>query len=345
MMNHKNRRLLQNISVAILIILGIWWITAQFTSFTRSTYTDNAQVRQQIVPVNGRIQGFIKKIYFDEYSRVKKGDTLVLIEDTEFRLRLAQANADLQNATSGKNAMSTAISTTHNNLSVSDAAIAEVEALLKNAEKEYHRYRQLLDDEAVTRQQFENVETNYIALKAKHNMLLRQKQSTALTSREQSYRLGQNDAGIDVARAAKELAELNLSYTVITAPCDGYTSRKTIQEGQLVQPGQTLLKLIDTSDVWVIANYKETQTVGMNIGDCVRIEVDAIPDVVFSGYIESISQATGAQYSVVPQDNATGNFVKVEQRVPVKIRFSDENSTEDMAKLRAGLNVECKVID
>lgn len=345
MMNHKNRRLLQNAGVTILIISGVWWVILQFSSFSHSSFTDNAQVRQQIVPVNSRITGFIKQICFDEYSQVKKGDTLVIIEDTEFRLRLAQANADLQNAASGKDAMNTAISTTRNNLSVSDAALAEVKALLDNAEKEYIRYRQLLHEEAVTQQQFENIETNYSALKAKYDMLSRQKQSTALISQEQAHRLDQSNAGVEVAKTAIELAELNLSYTIITAPCDGYTSRKNIQEGQLVQPGQKLLNIVDTNDVWVIANYKETQTAYMNIGDKVEIIVDAIPDVTFIGNIVSISQATGAQYSVIPQDNASGNFVKVEQRIPVKIRFSSDNKIEDMARLRAGLNVECKVTD
>lgn len=345
MMNHKNRRLLQNISVAILIIAGVLWIVSQFTSFTHSKFTDNAQVRQQIVPINSRIQGFIKEIRFDEYTPIKTGDTLVIIEDTEFKLRLAQAKADLQNATSGKNAMETNISTINNNLSVSDAAIEEIKVLMLNAEKEYNRYKQLYEDNAVTRQQYENIETNYAALKAKYDRLTRQKHSTALSGKEQTHRLGQSDAGVDVALAAIELAELNLSYTVITAPCDGYTSRKNIQEGQLIQPGQTLLSIVDTKDVWIIANYKETQTAYMNVGDKVRIDVDAIPGVTFIGDIVSISQATGAQYSIIPQDNASGNFVKVEQRIPVKIRFSKENPEQDMKKLRAGLNVECKIID
>lgn len=345
MMNHKNRRLLQNIGVAVLIILGVAWVVYQFSGFGVSSYTDNAQVRQQIVPVNSRIQGFIKEIRFDEYTPVKKGDTLIIIEDTEFRLRLAQARADLQNATSGKSAMTTAISTTQNNLAVSDAALEEVKALLSNAERELRRYEKLLAEDAVTQQQYDAVETNYIALKAKYDMLSRQKQSTALVSQEQTHRLGQNDAGIEVATAAIELAELNLSYTVITAPCDGYTSKKSVQVGQLVQPGQTLLTIVDTADVWVIANYKETQTVEMSVGDKVEMEIDAIPGVMFMGEIVSISQATGAQYSVIPQDNATGNFVKVEQRIPVKIRFTRDNDSIAMRRLRAGLNVECNVID
>lgn len=344
MINQKNRRLLQNVGVIILIIFGLWWVISQFIKFNINTFTDNAQIKQHIVPVNSRIPGFIKEIRFDEYTKVSKGDTLVIIEDSEFRLRVAQAHADLQNAMSGKSAMSTAISTTQNNLTVSDAAIKEVEALLNNAQKDYERYQQLLNDEAVTRQQFETIETKYLSLKAKYEMLSRQRQSTSLIGQEQSHRLGQNEAGIELAKAAIDLAELNLSYTIITAPCDGYTSRKSIQEGQLVQPGQTLLSIVDSNDVWVIANYKETQTSKMAIGQRVNIEVDAIPGVTFKGIIESISQATGAQYSIIPQDNATGNFVKVEQRIPIKISFSEDNKPEDMARLRAGLNVECEVI-
>ena len=345
MINQKNRRLLQNVGVIILIIFGLWWVISQFIKFNINTFTDNAQIKQHIVPVNSRIPGFIKEIRFDEYTKVSKGDTLVIIEDSEFRLRVAQAHADLQNAMSGKSAMSTAISTTQNNLTVSDAAIKEVEALLNNAQKDYERYQQLLNDEAVTRQQFDAIETKYLSLKAKYEMLSRQRQSTTLIGQEQSHRLGQNEAGIELAKAAIDLAELNLSYTIITAPCDGYTSRKSIQEGQLVQPGQTLLSIVDSNDVWVIANYKETQTSKMTIGQRVNIEVDAIPGVTFKGIIESISQATGAQYSIIPQDNATGNFVKVEQRIPIKISFSEDNKPEDMARLRAGLNVECEVIE
>ncbi len=344
MINQKNRRLLQNVGVILLIIFGLWWVVSQFIKFNVSTFTDNAQVRQQIVPVNSRISGFIKEIRFNEYTQVKKGDTLVIIEDTEYRLRVAQAYSDLQNATSGKDATSSAISTTQNNLSVSDAALAEVKALLENAERDYERYSQLLADDAVTQQQYDAIKTKYFSLKAKYDVVLKQKQSTALVCEEQTHRLNQSDAGIELAKSAVELAELNLSYTIITAPCDGYTSRKSIQTGQLVQPGQLLLSIVDSEDVWVIANYKETQTSKMEVGQSVDIYVDAVPDVTFTGKIVSISQATGAQYSVIPQDNASGNFVKVEQRIPVKIAF-DNNTPENMSKLRAGLNVECEVIE
>lgn len=342
-MNRRTKKIVINTAIIIVLITGFIWVCSRFIHLGSVEYTDNAQVRQYIVPVNSRVQGFIKEIRFDEYQQVHKGDTLVIIEDVEYRLHLAQAEANWQNTMAGKNVMGTTISTTRNNLSVSDASIEEVRVLLANAKKDYNRYKSLLAKEAVTQQQFDGVKTNYEAMKAKYEMMVRQKHSTALVKKEQTQRLDQNDAAIAVAEAALELARINLSYTVITAPCDGVTSRKTIQEGQLVQPGQTLLSVVDESEVWVIANYRETQTSHIAEGMPVEIEVDAVPGVTYKGRVEAMSKATGAQYSIIPQDNSAGNFVKVEQRVPVKIAFTGENKPEDMKKLRAGLNVECEV--
>lgn len=331
-------------TVILFIAFGFAWIGYKFIGFTSSTYTDNAQVYQRLVPVNSRVQGFVKEVYFDDYVKVCKGDTLALVEDTDFRLRLAQAQAHLKNALSGKDAAVTAASTSVNDITVTDAALAEVEALLANAKRDFDRYAILLRQEAVTRQQYDAVETGYLALKAKRDMLMRQKGSTGLVARQQSHRVGQNEAEIGAARAAVELAELHLSYTVITAPCDGYTSRRSIQPGQLLQPGQTIVSVVDTDDTYVIANYKETQTARMRVGDTVSIEVDAVPGVRYQGVIETISNATGSRYSPIPQDNSTGNFVKVEQRIPVKIRFARDTPQQDIERLRAGMNVECKVI-
>ena len=343
-MKQKTRRALQNIGVVILILLGFAWIGFKFIGFTSSTYTDNAQVYQRIVPVNSRIQGFVKEVRFDDFTPVHKGDTLVIIEDADFRLQLAQANANLQNATAGKEAASSAVSTSNNDVRVNDAAIAEVKVLLANAKRDLDRYAALLRQESVTQQQYDAVETNYLALQAKYETLTRQKNSTGLVAQQQTHRLGQNTAGLEAAEAAVELARLNLSYTIITAPCDGFTSRRGIQPGQLVQPGQALLSIVDTTATWVIANYKETQTSRMAIGDSVAIEVDAVPGVKYRGVIETISNATGAKYSPMPQDNSTGNFVKVEQRIPVKIRFVNAGEASDMSRLRSGMNVECKVL-
>ncbi len=342
-MKQKTRRRWQNIGVIFLICLGIAWVIYQFSDFTFSTYTDNAQVRQLIVPVNSRVQGYVEDVRFDDFTPVKKGDTLVVIDNSEYVLRLAQARADLANALSGKQAMNSAIVTTNNNVNVNAAAIAEAQAMLANAEKEVQRYSKLYEQEAVTQQQYDAIVTNYKALKAKCDMLANQKRSTRLTGEEQTVRLGQNDAMIELAESQVALAELNLSYCTILAPCDGYCSRKAIQEGQLVQPGQTLLSVVDTSDTWIIANYKEKQTSKMAVSDSVLITVDALPGVKFRGYISEISPATGAQFSPIPTDNSNGNFVKVQQRIPIKIKFASSNSPEQLARLRSGMNAECKV--
>lgn len=342
-MNKKTKKLAFNSIVVVLLAVAVGWVCSRFVHLGRVEYTDNAQVKQLIVPVNSRVQGFVKKVCFEEYRKVHKGDTLVLIDDAEFRFRLAQAEADYQNALSGKTVINSTINTTQNNIAVSDAGVQEAKIRLDNAEREYNRYKNLLSQDAVTKQQYDAMKTNYEALKARYELLLRQKQSAALVKQEQTRRLDQTEAGIQLAEAALEIARLNLSYTVITAPCDGTTGRKDIQEGQLVQPGQTIVDLVDGNDRWVIANYKETQTTHMVEGQPVEIEVDAIPGVAFKGIVKSISRATGASFSLMPQDNSAGNFVKVEQRIPVRIDFAKDNRPEDMERLRAGMNVECVV--
>ena len=339
----NKKRAIPNFFIALVLVGGISWVCGKFIHLENVEFTDNAQVKQHLTPVNTRVQGFIKKIYFEEYQPVKKGDTLVVIEDTEYRLKLAQAEADYKNAIAGKSAMHTTINTTQNNIFVTDAVIEEQRVRLKNAETDYKRYQELMKEEAVTPQQFDRVRTEYAATKAKYEQLLRQKQSSMLVKQEQTQRLEQNESEIKLAKAALELAKLNLSYTVICATTDGVTGRKDIHEGELVQAGQALVTLVDGTEKWVIANYKETQTTDMKRGQLVDMKVDAIPDIVYKGRIVSISDATGSFYSLIPQDNSAGNFVKVEQRIPVRIEFTDENTEENLQRLRAGMNVECYV--
>lgn len=167
--------------------------------------------------------------------------------------------------------------------------------------------------------------------------------SVEAVGREQNTRLGQNEAGIALAEAALDLARLNLSYTVITAPCSGVTGRKNIHVGQLVNPGQRIVDIVDESELWVVANYKETQIENIEPGAEVEIEVDAISGVVFKGVVRSLSRATGGSLSIMPQDNSSGNFIKIEQRIPVLIDFSEENDAEALARVGVGMNVECKV--
>ena len=334
-------RIVYNVVVLLIVAAGTYLVVDHFVHFGKGEYTDNATVQQHITPVNTRVSGFIKEIRFAEYQQVHKGDTLVIIEDSEFRLRLAQAEADLANALAGKQAVSTGIETTHQTMHVTNAGIEEARVQLDNARREDARYAQLLKDDAVTQQQYDQIHTAFLAAEARYAQAQRSLGTLQSTEKEQGHRLSQNAAGIDVARSAVELARLNLSYTVIVATADGVVGKKNIHEGQLVQPGQTMVDIVDNSDLWIVANYRETQLPNIQAGAVVKVEADAVPDVEFEGTVERISDATGSAFSLVPQDNATGNFVKVEQRIPVRIRLKNNAAIQ---RLRAGMNVECTVM-
>lgn len=341
MKNKKTIKRIYNVVIIALLVCAIGYVCSRFVHFGRVEYTNDARVQRHIAPVNTRVQGFISEIRFEEYQSVCKGDTLVIIDNSEHLYRLAQAQADLERAVSGKSADAASLRTTASNVSVADAGIQEAMVNLQNAESDYERYRALLAKDAVTRQQFEAVETRYKAAQARYNQVLRQKKSTELVGDELEGRLGQSEAGVNLAKAAVQLAKLNLSYTVIVAPCDGRIGRKDIHVGQLVQPGQLLAKVVDDSDVWIIADYRETQLEHILPGAEVKIKADAIPGVVYRGRVESISSATGSAWLGAPINNATGNFVKVEQRVPVRINIEGGGDT---SALKAGLNVETEVL-
>ncbi len=338
--NKKTVRLAYNIIIAVLLITGIAIVINKFVHFGNVEFTDNAHIEQHITPVNTRVPGFIKEIRFDEFQKVRKGDTLVIIEDAEFRLALAQARAGLANAQAGSSATGASISTTAANMDVTNSAVEEALVQMENAKREEDRFAALLKKDAVTRQQYDAVHTAYLSAKARYEAVNNQKSSLASVKNEQGHRLSQSRAGIEAARAAVEMAELNLSYTVIVATADGVIGRKDIHVGQLVNPGQTMCCIVDNSEKWVVANYRETQMPNIAVGSKVDITVDAVPGAKFEGEVERISDATGSAYSMIPQDNATGNFVKVEQRIPVRIKFA-KNAVSD--RLCAGMNVECEV--
>lgn len=340
-MDKKLLRTIYNIFVLVLLLIGAWLVVNHFVHFGDGEFTDNATVQQHITPVNTRVGGFIKEIRFNEYQPVHKGDTLVIIEDSEFRLQLAQAEANLQREMAGGEATTSGIGVTRQNMSVSDAGIDEARVRLDNARQDDQRYAQLLKADAVTQQQYDQIHTNYLAAKARYEQVVRSRATLNRVEQEQGHRLSQNKAAIDVAQAQINLARLNLSYTVITATADGVVGKKNIHVGQLVQPGQAMVDIVDNSELWVVVNYRETQLPGISLGAKVCIKADAVPDVEFEGTVERISDATGSAFSVIPQDNATGNFVKVEQRIPVRIRLEGDKSK--LAKLRAGMNVECTV--
>ncbi|WP_208644898.1 HlyD family secretion protein [Mucilaginibacter kameinonensis] len=340
--NRKN--IIVNCLLAICVIGAIGWGISTYFDLGREAYTDDAQVQEYINPVNVRIPGYIKKVRFEEHQFVKKGDTLVTIDDREYHIALEQAEASYSAAIAAKNVTSSTRTTTESNIGITEANIAASKARLWNARQNYIRYQSLLKDSAATQQQFDQVKTEYDALAAQTLALQKQRNTTTLSTNEVGTRITVNDADIKRAEAAVDLARLNLSYTVITAPYDGYTGRRNVEEGQLVQAGQNLLAFVRNNDKWVVANFRETQIGKIHIGDNVKITIDGFNDKILVGKVTAVSEATGASYSAIPVDNSTGNFVKVQQRIPVKIRLAaNENKKDDIELLKAGMNVEVRL--
>ncbi|MBQ8050018.1 MAG: HlyD family secretion protein [Bacteroidaceae bacterium] len=342
MEKHRIISLVYNTVIVCFLIAGAIIVFLQFAHFGHVEFTDNARVRQHITPQSTRVQGFIREIRFEEFQPVKKGDTLVVIEDAEFRLRLAQAEADLARAEQGSKATGSSIQTTETNITVTEAGIEEARAQMENARREDTRFGKLLSEDAVTQQQYDNVHTAYLTAKARYEQVQRSRAAQHMVKNEQRHHLSAANATLELARAAVDLARLNLSYCTIIATCDGVLGTKDIQEGQLVQPGQTMVNIVDGGEMWVEANYKESQLPHIQVGSKAVIKADAVPDVEYTGTVERISDATGSAFSLIPIDNATGNFVKVEQRVTVRISL-DGNDANLLSRLRAGYNVECKV--
>jgi len=348
---HKEPRrritiLIINSLLAVSAVLAIIWGISTYFNLDTEAYTNDAQVEEYINPVNVRIPGYIKEVRFEDHQHVKKGDTLVIIDDSEYKIALEQAEAAYLSAKAARNVTTSSKNTAESNVAITTENIGASKAKLWNAEQNFHRYENLLKDGAATQQQFDQVKTEYEALVDQTNALFKQRNTTNLTTNEVGKRVNVNDADIKRAKAAVDLAELNLSYTIITAPYDGVTGRRDIQEGQLVQPGQNLLYFVRNNDKWVVANYRETQIARLHIGQKVRLEIDGFDDKFMTGRIEAISEATGSSYSAIPLDNSTGNFVKVQQRIPVKIELTrQDNKQSDIDQLKAGMNVEVELIN
>jgi membrane fusion protein (multidrug efflux system) len=328
-----------NLIVFMIAVVGFYWLVTHYFHLNDENFTNSAQVEEFINPVNTRVPGYIKEIKYKEHEAVKKGDTLVILDERELLTQLAQAEAAYQNALASRNVTSSAVNTVSNNVNVANANIAGAKARLWNAEQNLNRYKNLLASEAVTRQQYDQMQTDYDATKAAYETLISQKNSASLATGETRSRLGVNDAEIKRTAALLDMAKINVSYAVITAPYDGIMGRRLINEGQLLQAGQQLGTIVLNDQKWITANFLESQMQRVKVGEKMNVTVDALGGQKFVGQVTAISAATGSKYSNVPVDNSTGNFVKVQQRIPVRIEFTSENKEEDLRNLRAGMNV------
>lgn len=320
----------------IILFGGLVWIVMIFWGFDQKTTTDDAQVEQYISSINVRASGYISEIRFTEHQYVHKGDTLLIIDNREHKIRLMEAEAALKDANAGKNVIGATLDRTENSVLVYDSSIDEIKARINKLRKDKSRFENLVKRNAATPIQLEQIETELIALEAKLESVKQQKRTANSSVTEVVNKQESVEAAILRATAAVEMARLNLSYTVVTAPCDGWLGRRALEVGQLVSAGQAITNILPDEQKWIIANYKETQIKNLSVGQNVNITIDAWPDDEFQGVITHISAATGSKYSMVPTDNSAGNFVKIQQRIPVRIDFVGL-SKENNRKLAAGM--------
>jgi membrane fusion protein, multidrug efflux system len=337
-----------------LIVLGVVIVGVGGWGYSKWSYgrthesTDNAQVEGHIVPIVAKVGGYVLSVKVDENAAVAQDAELVRLDDREYAVKLAQADADLAaaRATAGGRGVdgqaATMVRTASSQRDVGSAQVEAARAQLTKAQSDLVRAKELAAKQIISLAQLDAAQAMATAAEAQLQATSRQVSAatSGIANAEAGVRLAQ--ARLAAAEAARENAALQLSYTTITTPLSGTVSRKQVEVGQLVQAGQTLMSIVADSGVYVTANVKETQLSRVRAGQKVELEVDAYAGATVEGVVESISSATGAKFALLPPDNATGNFTKVVQRVPVRIRITKALGKE--RPLRPGMSVLANII-
>jgi len=336
----------------VLLLAGGFFGYTKYQHAQQHEETEDAQIDGNISPVIPRVSGYITDVRVKDNQHVKKGDTLLLMDDRDLKIKLEQAVAALEIAQSNLGVAQSATTTSQTNVTaaqtgelVADAQIEAARIKVKRATDDFNRYANLIQDHSITQQQYdqalaekETAEKQLLILQEQRKTAAAQTNVAASQSRTTGTQTNVANATIHQRQADVDAAKLNLSYAVIIAPTDGVVSKVGMQAGQYIQQGQSLFNVVLSNDVWVVANFKETQFDKMRIGQKVMVTADAFPGHKFEATLTSFSPATGSRFALLPPDNASGNFVKTVQRLPVKIEF---NSAADplVKELRPGMNV------
>src|SRR3984893_3805236 len=304
--------------------------------------SDDAYVRGDITPLSAKVEGYVRRVAVDDFERVKEGDLLVEIEDDDYRARAAQAEADLLGAKAAIENLKARKAAQHAQVAEAEDAIKATQADVERTRLEAARQRTLLATTFGTPQRVEQATAaaeRFAATLARNQAELdaQRSQLAVLDTQEAQLR-----ADVKAKQAALDLAKINLGYTRILAPVDGMVSERSVRDGQYVHAGSQVISVVPLDNVWVVGNYKETQLTHVAIGQRAEIRVDTFPGVVITAIVDSIAPASGAQFSLLPPDNATGNFTKVVQRIPVKLRIAPDNPLS--GKLRPGMSVIATIL-
>ena len=304
--------------------------------------TDDAYVRGDITPLSAKVEGYVRRVAVDDFERVKEGDLLIEIEDDDYRARVAQAEADLLGAEAAIGNLKARKTAQHAQVAEAEDAIKATQADVERTRLEAARQRTLLATTFGTRQRVEQADAaaeRFAATLARNQAQLeaQRRQLAVLDTQEAQLR-----ADVKAKQAALDLAKINLGYTRILAPVSGMVSERDVRHGQYVHAGSQVIAVVPLGNVWVLANYKETQLTHVAIGQRAEIRVDTFPGIVITAMVDSIAPASGSQFSLLPPDNATGNFTKVVQRIPVKLRIAPDNPLA--GKLRPGMSVIVTIV-
>jgi len=336
----KKRNPLVLIIVALVLLVGGYfgWQRYQFAKAHEST--DDAQVEGDVYPVIPRVGGPVLKVFVDDNQTVKKGDTLVTIDRADYQQRVDAAQAALLAAQAQVTAARAQVGIAQANVRTAQTTIGVSAANRTRLQQDLARSTKLRNQDIIPQSEYDAVAANLKATSAQQGTAQDQVAvaRNQVTAAQQQIAVAQ--AVVKQRQTDLDNAKLQLSYTTIVAPANGVVSRKSVQPGQVVAPGQQLIGLVSSARTWVVANFKETQLENMKVGQPVKLEVDAYPNEDFDGHIESLSAATGARFALLPPDNSTGNFVKVTQRVPVKIVLNKEDPEHP---LRTGMSVNAIV--
>jgi len=352
----KKRSKVFLIILIIMALGGAWFGITKYNHAKHHEETDDAQIEADIIPVIPRVSGYVKEVRVKDNQQVHKGDTLIIIDDRDYKIALMQAEAALATAKSNVAASRantvaarSGIATSKQGVNTIDAQIAAAQVNVTRTTQDFNRYQNLIQDHSITQQQFEQAQAAKELAEKQLDILEQQKKQASTQTGVVASQSNATAQSIEVAESIVkqrevevEEAKLKLSYTVLTAPESGKVSRVNVQEGQLLQAGQSTFNIVHSNDLWVVANFKETQYRKMAIGQKVIVHADAFPNHDFDAVLSSFSPATGAKFSLLPPDNASGNFVKVVQRLPVKIEFTDKSDTL-LNRLRPGMNVDVDV--
>ena len=333
----RGRPLVIGSIILILLLIGgtLWYLQRQ-----QYESTDNAYLKADMVLIMPKVQGYVTQLKFDDNQTVHQGDVLLTIDPRDYQTKVDQASAQHKSLQAGIKQLEAQKQVQQARIEQAKADVQASQISLNLLLKDLKRFKNLIRQGSASTQSVDKIQTQYRQTLAQLNGL-----KASLTAEQAQLQTLDSEITVTKARlksaeAQWRLAKLDLANTRLLAPASGIIGRRSVQTGQLVRPGLALAYLVETGKLWIEANFKETQIADMKPGQKVEIHVDAYPDQVFHGAVQSFSPATGSEFSILPPENATGNFTKIVRRIPVKIVFDPQ---QDLSRLKAGFSVVVSV--